>query len=594
MTEQLAWRPLYLDVDPDPVFAIFHPASKSSSSTAVLLLPPWGWDEVTSYRSRRAWAEHLAAAGHPTLRLDFPGSGDSGGGPGDPRRIEVWVASIRAAVTWLRDSTGSGRVAVVGLGLGGLVAGRAVSEGVPIDDMVLWAVPPTGRAFLRGERAFSKFQDTRFSMTGELEPMLLPEGWMEVGGFVLSAETIEAIESISLRTMEAGSLRRALLLERDGISVDEPLRRHLADAGVVVTVAPGNGWGAMGMFVDRYDPPLDVFAAVASWLDQAPSAAGGVSARVFERDVAELRVGDGRVRESPLTLPRSFGRLFGVLVEPMDVPRSGICAVFLNAGGVRRTGPNRIWVDVSRRWALRGIPALRIDLEGVGDSDGDPSSYVGVGRYYQPHLLEQLGGFLDEFRGRQPGARFVLVGLCSGGYWTFQAALHQARIAAAVAVNAGALVWDDDLVMRRDARKLHRLLEPAWWRRIVRGEIRVTRMREVALAVAGRARLPRRHAAEEVRGQPALPASSLDSALDKLREAGTRFVLAFSADEALEIELGEAGILERMRSMPNVSLVKLPGRDHTVRPIVAQRAVHDLLDAEFAAVLDKPPRVMQG
>ena len=586
MNTHAAWRPLYLDVAPDPVFAMFHPSSGGSSpGTAVLLCPPWGWDEVTSYRSRRAWAEHLAAAGHPTVRFDFPGSGDSGGSFEDPQRLEAWIESIREAVTWLRASTGCRRIAVVGVGLGGLIAGKAIADGAQVDDLVLWGAPATGRSFIRGERAFSRFQDTRFSMTGEPEPILLPAGWMEAGGFVLSAETMAGIESLSLRTMATGKLRRALLLERDGIGVDEPLRQHLAEAGVAVTVAPGNGWGAMAMFVDRYQPPLEVFAQVTSWLGKAPGPAAAVGKRSgIGRDVVELRAGTGRVRESAMTVRRPFGRLFAVLAEPVDVPPASTCAVFLNAGGVRRTGPNRIWVEASRRWAARGLPALRIDLEGIGDSDGEAAPSGDVGKYYVPGLLEQVLTFLDGLEARGLGPRFVLVGLCSGGYWAFQAAAHEPRVTAAVVLNPGALVWDDDLVSRRDARKLYRLFDPAWLRRIVRGEIEATRIREIALAFARRARL-RRRAGGRIGELP----DPLNATLDTLHEAGTRVVLAFSADEAVRAELDESGELGRLAGRSNIELVTLPGRDHTVRPIVAQRAVHDLLDRAFTTELAEGP-----
>jgi len=590
MNKHSAWRPLYLDVAPDPVFAVFHPSpGGATQGTAVLLSPPWGWDEVTTYRSRRAWAEHLAAAGHPTLRFDFPGSGDSGGSSEDPQRLEAWIESIREAATWLRDSTGCGQIAAVGVGLGGLIAGKAIAEGAPIDDLVLWGTPATGRSFIREERAFSRFQDTRFSMTGEPEPVLLPEGWMEAGGFVLSAATMAGIESLSLRTMATGTLRRALLLERDGIGVDDLLRQHLTAAGVAVTVAPGNGWGAMTMFVDRYRPPLEVFAQVTSWLGEAPVSTAAVGkSSVVARDAVEIRLGTGTVRESALMVQRPFGRLFAVLAEPVDVPPASTCAVFLNAGAVRRTGPNRLWVDASRRWAARGLPALRIDLEGLGDSDGEAGPSEDVGKYYVSGLLEQVLSFLDGLEDRGFGPRFLLVGLCSGGYWAFQAAAHEPRVTAAVVLNAGALVWDDDLVRRRDARKLYRLFDPAWLRRIVRGEINRTRMREIALAFAGRARpgggvsLDRR--SDRRIGE--LP-DPLDATLDTLHEAGTRVVLAFSADEAVRAELDESGALGRLEGRPNIELVTLPGRDHTVRPIVAQRAVHDLLDREFALELER-------
>jgi len=54
-------------------------------------------------------------------------------------------------------------------------------------------------------------------------------------------------------------------------------------------------------------------------------------------------------------------------------------------------------------------------------------------------------------------------------------------------------------------------------------------------------------------------------------------VLAFSGDEPLHDELTEAGLLARMGALANVEVISLPGRDHTLRPLAAQRAAHGVL-----------------
>ena len=48
-------RSIWLRVSPDAVFGTFHDAaSGTDTATAVLIVGPWGWDEITSYASRRA------------------------------------------------------------------------------------------------------------------------------------------------------------------------------------------------------------------------------------------------------------------------------------------------------------------------------------------------------------------------------------------------------------------------------------------------------------------------------------------------------------------------------------------------------------
>ena len=90
-------------------------------------------------------------------------------------------------------------------------------------------------------------------------------------------------------------------------------------------------------------------------------------APVVGRDEAFLDVGGVRVREAPFLVEHEVGTLFGILAEPVDGPRPPLAAIFLNAGAVRRIGPNRLWVEAARRAAAEGLPTLRVDLEGIGD-----------------------------------------------------------------------------------------------------------------------------------------------------------------------------------------------------------------------------------
>ena len=67
-----------LGSEPDPVLAFLHVPQGDPRAVAVLLCPPFGWEEDCSYRARRRWAQVLADAGYATARLYLPGSGDSG------------------------------------------------------------------------------------------------------------------------------------------------------------------------------------------------------------------------------------------------------------------------------------------------------------------------------------------------------------------------------------------------------------------------------------------------------------------------------------------------------------------------------------
>lgn len=594
-----AVQPVYLGTGADAAFAMYHPPAGDPATTAVVLCPPWGWDEVSSYRARRVWAEDLAGAGHPTLRLDLPGTGDSGGSAGDPARLEAAATSIATAAAWLRATSGCERVAVIGLGLGGIAAAMAVSADAAIDDLVLWAVPARGRGVVRQMRAFAGLQGSRYSLTGEPEPSLLPAGWLEVNGFVMSAETIDALERIALVELPARGLQRALLLEQDGIPTDGAVAAHLTRDGVDVVVRPGPGWGAMTFHPERPSVPSDVLATVRGWLADAvpgvvPMRAVAPAPPTPASDL-ELTIDGIAITETPITIEGDAGRIFGIIARPSAAPTTSVAGVFLNAGAVRRIGPNRVWVDTARRWAAQGVPTLRLDLEGIGDADGDHERYRDVAEFYvRDELGDQIGQAIDALVMRGHGPRMILAGLCAGGFWALRGAAADERVTAALLLNPGALDWQPDLVEARQAARVQRLRRIEWWRRVLGGDVSADRIVEtVAALVRNRTRalaaLPGR-LASRLAGRTSPdedhPASAA-SILDRLSAAGTTVVMAFSDDEPLYDELERDGFLDRAHRWGTLRLERLPARDHTLRPIVAQRAAHALLDRELERELGR-------
>lgn len=600
-------RPIWLEGAAGPVFGVFHPADPTDRAEPgdrpvhrpgpVLIVPPWGWHDVASYRSRRTWAEHLAKRGHPTLRIDLPGTGDSAGQAGTPGLVGAWIEAVGEATRWLGAVDGNAPVTLVGLGLGGLVALHAIARGAPAGGVVLWATAGSGREEVRRLRAFARLQPDRYAL-GEPEPVVLPDGWLEVNGFVLSAATVEAVEALAIPGL-AGTLDRALLLDADGLPAPARLGDELRGAGVAVDEADGPGWAAMTFHPQQDEPPQTVFATVDAWLERARAGvASGVVRAAAPAEAGRGALADARipsehgfVREAPLIVEAPAGRLFGILAEAEAAPPAGVAAIFLNAGAVRRIGPNRIWVETARRWAALGVPTLRIDLDGIGDSEGDAARYRDVGEFYErDELAGEIRAYADALVARTGAARLVLAGLCAGGYWAYHGADRDERVAAAYLLNPGALYWTTDLVRRRDARRLRRLADPAWWRRLARGQVRAERIRKIARAAAteGVGRLAGRG-----RGSPPDDRAGADldrrpvAILERLEARGTSLVIAFSNDESLYEELRADGVIDRLAAAPNARLERLPGRDHTLRPVIAQRAAHELLDRSLLADLSR-------
>jgi alpha-beta hydrolase superfamily lysophospholipase len=629
MSDVPAPRALYLKApgaDEASTFAILHPAAGAQRPTAVLLCPPFGWEDMCSYRVRREWAEQLARAGHTTLRIDLPGSGDSAGSPRDPGRLEAWTKAIDQAAVWLWStvSQDKGRVAAIGIGLGGVAALRAAQTGAPIDELMLWAVPSRGRALVRELRALARMEVANALGEGERLPDAEPadDGAVVANGYVLSGETVTALEALDLAASEPGgpshtTPRRALLLGADGLPADARLSEALERAGTEVTVADGPGFGAMMVETQDARAPEAVFALVGDWLAAVPApvahspapptpAAGEAPPGVprlaplpaageapTAHDELLLESEGTTVRERPLVLEGPGGRLFGVLTEPLN-GAGELTALLLNAGPQRRTGPNRMWVEIARRWAAKGVPTLRLDSDGIGDADGDGTQLGQVTAFYRPQYVEGARAALEALAERGLPARFITLGLCSGSYWAAQAALADERVAAVMMLNPRTLVFDEWHHTKRRTRVLaRRALTPATWGKVVRGEIQLYKHMETGRTLLARAASAPLRARERVlssqrNGAPTpgvqtpAPASGepIEALFDALRDRGQRGLLMFTGQEVLRDELANKGVLDRMERWPNLEL-ELMGSSadtHTLTPLWLQRQVHELVD----------------
>jgi hypothetical protein len=477
----------------------------------------------------------------------------------------------------------------------GLLAFRAAAAGAPIDDLVLWAVPARGRTLVRQLRALAGLEASRAS-AGSAAPAA---GGFLSAGFALSAETVAALERIDLAELALPDprRRRVLALDRDGLSVDQRLLERLEADGVEVTVAAGTGYGAMVTPPQHSQAPLQVFGTVAGWLHDEDLQRSGVPAagtpaapaggwRPASHLYVDLEIGGVRVREQPLTFTGDGGiELPGILTQSeRDAP---LCAVLLNAGALRRIGPARMWVELARRWAVLGVPTIRLDLAGIGDAEGDARQLRDDAAFYLESYAREALGVLDALSARGLPDRFVVAGLCSGAYWAMHAALEDERVAAAYMVNPRALFWDWRMPRVRNARDVRKLTRAQTWQKLIRGEITARRMGDIATGVAVALRtLPARtwggrNSEQGIR--------TLELALDRLERNEVELMGVFTAEEPLLEELRRDGRLERMTRRPNVSIEQIPGPlvSHTLEPLPLQRAVHAALDRALIRHLDQ-------
>jgi pimeloyl-ACP methyl ester carboxylesterase len=124
------------------------------------------------------------------------------------------------------------------------------------------------------------------------------------------------------------------------------------------------------------------------------------------------------------------------LVATLTLPAHGmarpaaLAAVLTNSGVISRFGPHRINVHLARRLAARGIPSVRFDMSGVGDSRRGEGALARASQW-----VRDTRTVMDFAQARTGCARFVMVGFCSGAEVAYQTALDDGRLRAV-------LLWD--------------------------------------------------------------------------------------------------------------------------------------------------------
>jgi pimeloyl-ACP methyl ester carboxylesterase len=329
--------------------------------------------------------------------------------------------------------------------------------------------------------------------------------------------------------------------------------------------------------------PVQTISKTIDWLDGghagAPQTAPPPPAT--RRVAMKLAHGGTPIEETSILFGGDFGGLFGVVSESPRAERAPVCAVLLNGGALRHIGPSRTWVEIARRWAARGVPTVRIDMPGIGESDGDASEPVPDASFYTPQRTEQTLAILDRLAERGLPDRFVLGGLCSGAYWSLHAALADARVRGALMINLYSVFWSAELVAERDTKESLGALRGRAWRRLVNRDLTAAQAKTALAAI-------RPSQLRSSAGNPVERSQSqeIERAFDRLREQGTHGLMLFSRGEGLYDQLVRLGFFQQIDRWPNLSIEQLPTSDHMFRAIWVQRHVHGLLDAALERVLE--------
>lgn len=584
-----AAQPLYFG---DGLFGWLHrPAAAAEAGLGLVLCNPFGFEEVCARRSVRQLAIAAAAAGLPALRFDYAGCGNSAGDDSEAEASAAWVASVHQAIDGLKRASGVRAVCLLGVRLGATLGALAAATRDDVAALVAIAPVVRGRSYLR--------ELTVLAHTGAAHGVDAPApvGRLESAGFVLNRETCAALARLDLSGLEQGPAPRVLIVPRDDLPASDGWPPALERLGVDVTVGAWPGYARMVDDPQRAVVPAaiidGVLAQLRTWQVGMPSPAaadpGWGSASLHHAPA----VAAAPVVETALHIEAGPARLFAVVTKPAE-PAAGDtlrpAVLMLNAGSVHLIGPNRLWVRLARRWAARGMTVLRLDISGIGDSPPRPGADDNV--VYSRHAGDDIAAALAYLKAQPGVGECHLLGLCSGAYHAFKAAVAGQAVASAMMVNPLTFFWSEgdrlsDLkeyeIFELTSKYRGRLLTREPWLKLVRGRLDLRLIGQVALrhawsvvasyllAAARLLRLPFRD----------VLARELDDAAG--RGILLRFIFAAHAPGFALLRKQSGNAIFRLQRHRQASLDFVAGADHTFTRLQARERLVELLDRLIGA-----------
>jgi O-antigen/teichoic acid export membrane protein/pimeloyl-ACP methyl ester carboxylesterase len=559
----------------DGTIGLFKPerADVPKRSTAVLFVNPWGFEEMCGRKFFRVAAEHFADVGVPSLRFDYPGTGDALDLGGVPATLAVWENSIRDAAEKLKKLSGCSRVVLVAQGLGATLVQRVGATIEGVDSIVMLGPVLSGRAYLRELSAWSKFINLHLGLGADD----LPKGQHVIAGLVMPDGIATEFSKLNITAPESIAAPRYLILERPVRADDTTFADGLRTLGADVEQRTFEGYDELVIDPLFAKTPMATVNYLADWLEANTSVDHAAAPSVKDVEPQSI-IGDG-FEDVPVRFGE-FNHLVGVVSRPLGTP-TGNAVLFLSTAYDRHSGWGRTIVDMARDLARHGVVSLRFDSANVGDSPPRPDAPAQI--LYSPTQSEDVRSATDLLDGLAAGP-LIVAGRCSGGYLAIRAAVADERLKAAVSINPFVYYWDpNQAVEKKHVVSVPRSFEDYGQRiasvdtfkRLLRGEVDVkAAVRNVAIAFARRMSvriaplleyLPsRRHTAVEVKksflavGKRNVPVTLIYSEGD----VGL---------EHMYFHFGPGG--RKFSRYPNVRLVMLPNADHNLTPPESRKTV---------------------
>lgn len=165
--------------------------------------------------------------------------------------------------------------------------------------------------------------------------------------------------------------------------------------------------------------------------------------------------------EKAFTFDCKGASLTGIVALPEQPIERGVLVVV--GGPQYRAGSHRQFTLLSRDLAKAGIPCMRFDYRGMGDSAGNQRDFEGIG--------DDIRSAVDAFLAQCPSVdEVILWGLCDAASAAAFYAHRDPRIAGLVLLNPWVRTLESQAKARLKHYYLSRLLDAALWKKLLSGK----------------------------------------------------------------------------------------------------------------------------
>jgi alpha/beta superfamily hydrolase len=262
-------QPFHFGPEGQRLFGVYHaPGATQAASAGAVLCYPVLQEYFRSHRAFLRLAALLAARGWHVLRFDYSGCGDSyGDGPRDPG---AWRQDLRIAVRELRERSGAGRLALVGLRAGASLAASAAESVQPLSDLVLWDPVVDGREYARDLDAFRHSATLRASHRQQMARLSPNDRGV---GLEITPDVMQLLGSLDREEQLNARARRILVLDSQASDATADFARRLGEGRSGVTfnrLSEGPVWGER----KKHSPhnvvvPTASLQAIVNWMSAA-------------------------------------------------------------------------------------------------------------------------------------------------------------------------------------------------------------------------------------------------------------------------------------------------------------------------------------